>query len=168
MTTKVFLQYRDASNYKTQPVPVIFAGDPTPELIARLIARLEDPGGLNSGSLIAEQVGLEQPSFGGVYEDDHCWTEIEIDPEPCTAQATDDRTFAEFVAEVEAIEEWDDTGGPVAELVDLFTKHPPLDESQEAERVEHIKAVLLNSFSGAFSVDLPQALYDIAHGRSRS
>ena len=41
----------------------------------------------------------------------------------------------------------------------------PVEPGVEATRVHAIKGTLLDAFSGPFTVRLPQALYDLAHGR---
>ena len=109
--TRIDLLYRDAANYKTAS-GVVFRGEPTPDLVARLTAALD------GDSIVCEQVGLIHPArtdnlFAGRFpdeEDDHGW--VELDPErirAVTSAPTDDRTFAEFVAACEqaAADGWD-------------------------------------------------------------
>lgn len=122
LNTRLNLMYRDASNYKSTG-EVVFAGAPTPELVNRFYAACDDDAGTGP-SIICEQVAIEKPSFGGVYEDDHPWVEVSLDP--VGAAATDHRTFEEFVQEVEAaaVEGWDELHfDPVRQLVGAVAGH---------------------------------------------
>lgn len=108
MSTTVHLLYRDACNYKTVS-SVVFAGDPTPELVDRFLAAREESS-FDSNCIVPEQVGLQHPAHDNPIfslrfpdeEDDHGYVEIERDDiEETISKPTDDRTFEQFVIECE-------------------------------------------------------------------
>lgn len=105
MNTKVNLCNRDAANFKVWGV-VVFAGEPTAELVARARATFDGP--VENDSIICQQVGVDGPTFGGCYADDDAWVEVH-EIEATDREPTDDRTFEEFVAVLEATAEegWD-------------------------------------------------------------
>jgi hypothetical protein len=111
--------YRDADNYKNSGRPVVFAGPPTPALEDRLRAALEDGEYFIASQIGVPEVFLYDPALqydpddpttypadlgAGPYAinaSDHCWhefTELRRTADP----PTDPRTFAAFVAAVEA------------------------------------------------------------------
>ncbi len=108
MNTKIALLYRDACNYKAYGSEV-FAGDPTPMLVARLRAALED-----GKRLVPEQVSLTHlGSTDGLMEarwpdeeDDHGYEDVE-EITATEAEPTDSRTFEEFVRDCEKVKTWD-------------------------------------------------------------
>lgn len=53
----------------------------------------------------------------------------------------------------------------MAEEIVHLRKLVNVEPGVEATRVNAIKNTLLDAFSGAFSVRLPQAIYDLAHGQ---
>ena len=113
LNTMVPVIYRDACNYKLH-ASWVFTGPPTPELTERLRSALDD--GLY---LVAEQVGFEHLARGDDLfmlrfpdpEDDHGYLELEVDQvAPTAEEATDGRTFEQFVAACEAVGGlWDPT-----------------------------------------------------------
>jgi hypothetical protein len=112
VNTVAELMYRDAANYKTYD-RVVFAGAPSPELLTRATAQLGGPG---SNAIICAQLDLEDVDFDGTYEDDSPWVEVTFRATPL--EPDDERTFAEFVAALEAVE-WDPAvHDPVLTLVD--------------------------------------------------
>jgi hypothetical protein len=112
MNTRVDLLYRDGCNYAYSRV--VFAGEPTPELVTRFLATRD-----NGDWIVTEQVGLTHPALesdtfnNGRFpdeEDDHGYTEVEErDIEATDDAATDERTFAEFVEACERAQRdgWD-------------------------------------------------------------
>lgn len=131
LNTRLTYRYRDADNYKTSNT-VVFAGEPTPELLALV------RGALNDGdSFIPSQVGLEDlqghlqqydsPASQEEYaanpasDPDHPWHELEptlgahleLTEDPPDVHRPGDPagaavTFREF-AEAMAEQTWDDT-----------------------------------------------------------
>ncbi len=117
MNTYVEFMYRDASNYKCVRHE-IFAGEPTPELRDRLwraVGALEPLGDgtfapvPERSSFNPDQVGLlnlRREEMDGDYDDDNDLHEItEITATTLKVQY-ETRTFEEFVAECEAVEQW--------------------------------------------------------------
>lgn len=109
--TLLHLMYRDACNYKAWS-SVVFEGPPTPELVARLMASLDE-----GEYIVAEQVGLVTPArenatFAGRYpdgEDDHGYTEIHESDIEATNESASAGPFAGFVerCEAAAADGWD-------------------------------------------------------------
>jgi len=92
--------YRDASNYKAWG-SVVFAGEPTDDLVRRLLRALE-----TSEFFIAHQVRIPE-LFSGLHswpleQDDHCWHEFScIESTNESANDRYRRTIEEFIVEVE-------------------------------------------------------------------
>jgi hypothetical protein len=124
MNTQITYEYRDGANYRFHNT-VIFAGEMTPELWARIRATLDEEV---EGGFIADQVGLPQVFgyLGGKHidseehkdsgyeydeENDHCWHRFADDSEAweLTEQPpTDGRTVQELVGVFEgaALKGW--------------------------------------------------------------
>lgn len=89
--------YRDASNYKNWG-SVTFQGEYTPEQEGRMKNAFD-----MREFFIADQVDVDEVFFtyGELSkEDDHCWHEFDS-LELTNEEATDERTFEEFVRDVE-------------------------------------------------------------------
>jgi hypothetical protein len=118
MNTAITYEYRDGANYRFHNT-LIFAGEMTAELWARLLATLNEEV---VGGFIADQVDLpqvfgylggkhidsdEHKNSGYEYDEqnDHCWHRFADDPgswELTEAQPTDKRTVRELVGVFEA------------------------------------------------------------------
>lgn len=67
--TAITLMYRDASNWKSKDIRLVFRGEITYSEIKAISAKLED------GMLIPRQIGLPTPELGAFNEDDdHVFT----------------------------------------------------------------------------------------------